>query len=848
MKWLKSIGVLLVLSIGVCIVANIDCYGAVTGSGKSQSPYVVKNEKDLNEALGYAKDGVNMYIDIAKDITITNIVRVEKGLVHINAQGVDRKIKKGIGWTAPINDTDNPRKMIRISNGAELYMGERGSTLAIVGARGAFPDNRQQNDTFCVDNNSSLVLDKNTMLKDAQNSMNMAESAPIRVYGNLTVRCEITNCYGGNGGAIKNLGGIVNIEDGANIHNCYSYTEGGAIYVGEQGALNMGGDSKITDCFAEEEGGAIFATEESDCRIESGLIYQNRAGKSSGGIFSGYGAKLIIGFNGKGPLISHNTAELAGGGIRCNGGSGKGGGSALFRGGTITDNKSLDNGGGISIGAGSSKYKSIVNIDSMFITNNSAVSYGGGIYVSANVEGIGGNMMKVSNTTISYNTSEASGGGLFLIGSVSFSSHNIIHNKATNNGGGMAIVETGKAVIDDGTISANYSARGAGIYQNGLLEFKKNAFVNNSNMVYLCKDRHIDVIEPLAKTSGYVARVEAAITSPGTIIVDVDYKDSMASKELYYSGTPESERKGEKVEKKFVVAGDIPLRDATNIKGINNKRYIIISRLYDIKYHSNSLDPVANFPEDENGFWNEYVAVVSTNITRDGFVLNTDMTWNTTAQGDGLAYKSGKILVDSNIDLYAIWNEIAIKELFMKAQDRYYAVDQNIVLDRDELTRKVVVTNDQKTAVTYFVRVIRIEDNEGRLIAKGSNLSTQNYINTKESATYTLTLQATSYSGDVTVTEQMNVYILEGLYKHTEVRFISYEFIDTVAPFSIWKEELYEELERSLKSDSETYEYEVELTYEDIQTAQASVRKKKYKITKKENKQFSGKIKKVVKE
>ena len=833
--------VAVVWCLSITMISRVD--GAVKGNGTSGSPYIVKKESELREAISLAKKDTNVYIALEGTVTITNILKIEKGIVHINAKGAARTIKKSTAWNEPINDVSEPRKMIRISNGAKVIIGESGYTLSIVGARNAFPDGRQQNDTFCVDVNSSLTLDSKSVLKDAQNSMMNDESSPVRVYGNFTLRGEITNCYGGNGGAIKNLGGIVNIEEGAYIHNCYSYTEGGAIYVGNKGTLNMDGDSRLVNNFAEEEGGAIFVTNESECKIYDGVIYQNTAGKSSGGIFSGYGSKLIIGLNGNGPVISSNKAAYSGGGVRCNGGTGKSGGSAMFRGGTITQNEAGDNGGGISIGSGSSTYKSVVVIKDMFINKNTSASYGGGVYLPSGVEGGNGSSVNISNTTISNNTSNSSGGGIFLSGNAELNSHNIIQNKATQTGGGLCIVESGKATIDDGTISGNYATKGSGIYQKGLLEFKKNAFVNNNNIVFLCKGHHIDVVEALQRTSGYISRIDAEITSPGEIVVDVTYNGGNGATELYYSGTPESERKGETVSKKFVMVNDIPLRYSVNVVGIANKRYIVISRKYSIKYHSNSLDPVDNMPGEEIGFWKEYVDVASPNVSRAGFLINKTKTWNTAVDGKGVVYSTGKLLVESNIDLYAIWNEIAIKELFMSTKDRYYAVKQNIILDRDELTRKVNVTNDLNTAVTYNVRIVKICDYKGQVIATGKDIRTQDYINTDTSGTYILSAESTNYSGNVSVNKTLNVFVLEGLCKHTEARFISEEFIDTVSPFSIWKEDLYDELEKSLSASDDSYVYKVDLTYDELNNIKGEVAKKNYKISRLLNKKIINKIK-----
>ena len=150
--------------------------------------------------------------------------------------------------------------------------------------------------------------------------------------------------------------------------------------------------------------------------VENGTIKQNSAGLSGGAIFSGYGANLTIGKNGKGPLISSNNAKGNGGAIRCNGGSGKNaGGETKIYGGTISNNLTKDNGGGISCGNGGSSGSSKIIIKNTNISQNESVNDGGAINFPSKLVGIANDYVEITDSVIDNNYAQGKGGGLVVV-------------------------------------------------------------------------------------------------------------------------------------------------------------------------------------------------------------------------------------------------------------------------------------------------------------------------------------------------------------------------------------------------------------------------------------------------
>ena len=177
----------------------------------------------------------------------------------------------------------------------------------------------------------------------------------------------------------------------------------------------------------------------------------------------------------------------------------------------------------------------------------------------------------------------------------------------------------------------------------------------------------------------------------------------------------------------------------------------------------------------------------------------------------------------------------------MKTVDRYYVVGQDITLTVKELTKKIKLENDLGIDIDYEIKVTRIVRVGGRVLAKGTDIKTEDYINTDEVDNFTLYLSSSNQDGTVTCTGQMNVSILEDYYDKTEVRFISKEFIDTLDPRSKWNKSKKSVLKKSLNNEDD-YIFTVDLEKEDIEEIRNNVKSNGHKIDHAVNSGISGKI------
>ena len=834
---MKKILIVFLFTLFMVCVYKIDVK-ALTGSGTSSSPYQVTSGSELKTALSKGNSSWK-YIAVTDTAAITETINVETGKFRIYASGANRTIRRSQSMSATVNSSSKPLKCIKLDGTTEIEWGYAATSykLTLNGSKTSFTDSRQCNEFFQVAENAKLTICANCHFTNAKNTMKIDEAAPIRSYGITNVYGEISNCEGNNGGAIKCIGGYVNIYSGAKIHGCKSGTEGGAVYARNLSAVYLRGGSIYSNQSAEE-GGGIFSTE-GYVVLLSGSIYSNNAGKTGGGVFSGNEDYLIFGENGTGPTVSGNYAKNSGGGVRCNGGSDVPGGISNFRGGTVTGNKTDVSGGGISVGNPSSGKESKITITNMTVTNNTAGNYGGGICFSEGVKGTETDEVRITNCNINGNKATTGSGGIH-INTVVRIAESYIKNNESATGGGVTVTSNGKLIMPSSVIEGNSATKGGGVYQNGILELSNVGYINANNSVYLPKNKHIDITGVIRVSNVLVSYIDSEVKTKGTILVDVTYGKQIAENELYYEGTSEDEEEGKSVTKKFATIGGHVLRSSSKSTAFDTSRYIIISDRYDIKYNGNSLDSVANLPEDGYAFWSEYYKVSDNIVSRIGFVLNVNKHWNLSADGTGTVMKPGvDTLINSDSTFYAIWEDLVITSLEMTTVDRYYVVGQKITLTAKELTKKVVVENNLKIPVTYAVKVTKIVSASGRTLAEGTDLKTENYINTNEGARYKLYLSSSNYTGSVTCTGVMNVSILEDYYSKTEVRFISKEFRETLDPRSKWNREKRSELNASLNNEDD-YLYTVELESGDLAEIRNNIKNNGHKINHGVNSSVSG--------
>ncbi|MEM9538537.1 MAG: CHAT domain-containing protein [Cyanobacteria bacterium P01_E01_bin.42] len=167
--------------------------------------------------------------------------------------------------------------------------------------------------------------------------------------------------------------------------------------------------------------------------------------------------------------------------------SGRGGGISHYGSGTVTVNNSTLSGNSSSFsGGGISSVSGIINLDNTKVTGNSSGGSGGGVYtftgstvinnstISGNISavhggGIRSNQVKLTNSTVSNNSSYAStfgGGGILSFGTVEMTNSTVTNNSSSHEGGG--VFASSNITIENSTVSGNISQRaGGGLFSGG---------------------------------------------------------------------------------------------------------------------------------------------------------------------------------------------------------------------------------------------------------------------------------------------------------------------------------------------------------------------------------------------
>ena len=559
----------------------------------------------------------------------------------------------------------------------------------------------------------------------------------------------------------------------------------------------------------------------------------------------------------------------------------------------------------------------------MTISNNTCTESGGGIWTPNNIQGTGTEYAIIQNSRITSNTCHKYGGGISVHGKVYVSNCSIEHNFTGDRGAGIHITEGGTLKYDMGTISDNKtldSITGTGIYVNGQLKINESARIAENNVVYLPKGKYIEVTGELYKNYSSIAKIESEDKSNGTKLVYINYENGTGEKELYYKGTSSDEYEGKEVQKKYSCVGISSqqlLRTGENVSGIG-KNWIIISEKYLIKYDSNTTDEVKNMPSDQVKFWNENIKLSSEGPKREKYIIDTKKHWNYSKDGRGTRISAGAYFyANESRVLYAQWKKRPPKEIYINAKDRYYFKGQGIVINREELLKKVTVTDDVDNGNEYYVRIIEItrtSDNlvnndssddkndsssnkndstndkndsssnksdsasnksdsssnksdstdnksdsknnnssnksdsgskgnykDNNLLATGSNLVPEKYINTSKVSVYKIKIYTETETASVNATATFKIYVLDNETAIGSVRFISSKYIYTLSDTSKWNKKRNETLNTRLTNalkDSNPM-LKVAYTSDEIEQIRKTVKGKGYRITNSLNKNIT---------
>ena len=275
----------------------------------------------------------------------------------------------------------------------------------------------------------------------------------------------------GEGAGIYLTGGTIEMSNGSILNN-EANLNGGGIAIDGSGIFNMTGGKLNNNKSISGAGGGIYLAG-GEVSITDGYIENNEANLNGGGIYLDDGSiEMLSGY------ISNNKTTINGGGVSI-GGSG----TFTMSGGTINNNSSLNgNGGGIYIANGN------IIINNGIIKENKALNQskglGGGICVASgnitmhdgkieNNEAINGGGFYLTTGTfeikngsiITKNKATNGAGGYVQNGIFNLTGGTTSNNIASLNGGGYYIVDTTTATLSNGIISNNEAKNGGGFYQ-----------------------------------------------------------------------------------------------------------------------------------------------------------------------------------------------------------------------------------------------------------------------------------------------------------------------------------------------------------------------------------------------
>lgn len=127
-------------------------------------------------------------------------------------------------------------------------------------------------------------------------------------------------------------------------------------------------------------------------------------------------------------------------------------------------------------------------------------------------------------------------------------------------------------------------------------------------------------------------------------------------------------------------------------------------------------------PSDQVKFWNENIKLSSEGPEREKYIIDTKKHWNYSKDGRGTRISAGAYFyANESRVLYAQWKKRPPKEIYINAKDRYYFKGQGIVINREELLKKVTVTDDVDNGNEYYVRIIEITRTSDNLVNNDSS-------------------------------------------------------------------------------------------------------------------------------
>lgn len=336
------------------------------------------------------------------------------------------------------------------------------------------------------------------------------------------------------GGVYMDAGGIANIAGGTIGKDGSPNTaeNGGGIAV-NGGIMVMTGAGSVSYNEVTANGGGVYVSDDGTLRLDGGSISGNQATNSNGGGVSVSGGTFTM----DGGEINLNTAvNGTGGGVYVAVNSTFNANDGVI-GGDSTKKNTASNGGGVyvaGVGTDTTVTAGKLVLAGTTISYNESSTSGGGVAnygtlemssgsISNNTAGYNGGGINNAGTltmtggSIEYNTAASDGGGVYIATNASLSiigtsSPRIAYNSA-KNGGGVYIVNMGILGMGSGFISGNTATQeGAGVYDNGMVSLGGSASISSTNVFYLSS-----TADPISITSTLTESSVASIYVSGAM-------------------------------------------------------------------------------------------------------------------------------------------------------------------------------------------------------------------------------------------------------------------------------------------------------------------------------------------
>lgn len=316
----------------------------------------------------------------------------------------------------------------------------------------------------------AIYLDNGTLyiaqVTVSNNSANNSSGGAIHIessFASMDMQsCIVTGNTAKYGGGIYNSGTSI-ISNSTIANNQALQFSGGGIF-NENGIMTVTNVTVENNTAALDSGGGIFNFGR---LIINGGFVRNNTSQSGGGIWTAGGLTLT------GTPVTENTATTgAGGGIYNNSGGPSGLPATTISSAIIDGNKTLNNFSGFGGGVYN---RDILTVTGTTISNNSSKNGGGGIF-HIFLNGIPA-ILTVTNSTISGNTTQGGGGGMWSpTGTATFSNSTISGNSAVSFGGGVLLGSAATLNLMNVTVAYNR----AGVSGGGVLNDSSTVNAKNS--------------------------------------------------------------------------------------------------------------------------------------------------------------------------------------------------------------------------------------------------------------------------------------------------------------------------------------------------------------------------------